>query len=364
MVLLHNLALIITFLVVPRGTAAPVLLKLFVSRDVPTGAPFSNGTIIPIPIPSFPLLFYLHFRKFIRSADGAKRGVLVRANRPILLLDRIGRSSSETRARNALLGFVFLIHFLLLKYKGGFSYLESFCGVLRLLFFSTLFFFFLPRSAKRLPRDRSAKRERARRRKGQTLRPNWKECFSLVIRHSPLVGLVIGCVEAAHCEGLNAFSPPQSPAQLPEEPLTPPEAAPVPQPVPQPVVIPQLAHPLIPDDVRGALLFQRYSLLNLGGGGGGEGWDPQRLVSIIDTQVVVERHIEAALVADGFHPNSIMARFREIRGYIHCPHGELLSPRTYVSYVTQIMERGTRQSVPYRRVLQAIQNYDILLERR
>nr|UJP68227.1 Cytochrome c maturation subunit Fc1 [Ipomoea pes-caprae] len=351
MVLLHNLAFLITFLVVPRGTAAPVLFKLFVSRDVPTGAPFSNGTIIPIPIPSFPLLFYLHFRKFIRSADGAKRGVLVRANRPILLLDRIGRSSSETRARNALLRFVFFIHFLLLKYKGGFSYLESFCGVLRLLFFRTLFFFFLPR-------DRSAKRERARRRKGQTLRPNWKECislFSLVIRHSPLVGLVIGCVETAHCDGLNAFSPPQSPVQLPEEPLTPPEAAPV----PQPVVIPQLAHPLIPDDMRGALLYQRYSILNLGGN-----WDPQRLVSIIDTQVVVERHIEAALVADGFHPNSIMARFREIRGYIHSPQGELLSPRTYESYVTQIMERGTRQSVPYRRILRAIQNYDILLERR
>nr|UJP68001.1 Cytochrome c maturation subunit Fc1 [Erycibe obtusifolia]UJP68021.1 Cytochrome c maturation subunit Fc1 [Erycibe obtusifolia] len=349
MVRLHNFVFFITFMVVPRGTAAPVLLKWFVSRDVPTGAPFSNGTIIPIPIPSFPLLFYLHFRKFIRSADGAKRGVLVRANRPILLLDIIGRSSSETRARNALFRFVLVLHFLLLKYKGDFSYLESFCGVLRLLFFRTFFF---------LPRDRSAKRERARRRrrKGQTLRPNWKALFSLVIGS---VGLVIGCVETAHCEGLNAFSPPHSPVQLPEEPLTPPEAAPVPQPVPQPVVIPQLAHPLIPDDMRRNLLYQRYSILNFGGNG-----DIQRLVSIIDTQVVVERHIEAALVADGFHPNSIMARFREIRGYIHSPRGELFSPRTYESYVTQIRERGTRQSVPYRRVLRAIQNYDILLERR
>ncbi|CAN6472034.1 unnamed protein product [Victoria cruziana] len=49
---------------------------------------------------------------------------------------------------------------------GDFSYLESFRGVLRLLFFRTLFF---------LPRDRSAKRERARRRKRQTLRPNGNE---------------------------------------------------------------------------------------------------------------------------------------------------------------------------------------------
>ena len=166
MVQLHNFFFLITSMVVPRGTAAPVLLKWFVSRDVPTGAPFSNGTIIPIPIPSFPRLVYLHSRKFIRSTDRAKSRVLVRASRPILLLDIIGRSSSETRARNALFRFVPVLHFLLLESKGDNSYLESFCGVLRLLFFRTFFF---------LPRDRSAKRERARRRKGQTLRPNGNE---------------------------------------------------------------------------------------------------------------------------------------------------------------------------------------------
>nr|UHJ18902.1 cytochrome c maturation subunit FC [Aragoa abietina]UHJ18935.1 cytochrome c maturation subunit FC [Aragoa cleefii] len=163
MVQLQTFFFLITSMVVPRGTAAPVLLKWFVSRDVPTGAPFSNGTIIPIPIPSFPLLVYLHSRKFIRSTDRAKSRVLVRASRPILLPDIIGRSSSETRARNALFRFVPVLHFLLL---GDNSYFESFCGVLRLLFFRTFFF---------LPRDRSAKRERARRRKGQTLRPNGNE---------------------------------------------------------------------------------------------------------------------------------------------------------------------------------------------
>ncbi|GLT77421.1 hypothetical protein SLA2020_490090 [Shorea laevis] len=166
MVQLHNFFFFITSMVVPRGTAAPVLLKWFVSRDVSTGAPFFNGTIIPIPISSFPLLVYLHSRKFIRSMDGAKSGVLVKASRPILLPDIIGRSSSETRARNASFRFVPVLHFLLLESKGDFSYLESFCGVLCLLFFRTLF---------SLPRDRSAKRERARRRKRQTLRPNGNE---------------------------------------------------------------------------------------------------------------------------------------------------------------------------------------------
>src|SRR5437762_1711507 len=55
MVQLQNFFFFITSMVVPRGTAAPVLLKWFVSRDVPTGASSYNGTIIPIPIPLFPL---------------------------------------------------------------------------------------------------------------------------------------------------------------------------------------------------------------------------------------------------------------------------------------------------------------------
>ena len=166
MVQLHNFFFFIIFMVVLCGTAAPVLLKWFVSRDVSTGAPFFNGTIIPILISLFSLLVYLHSRKIIRSMDGAKSGVLVRASRPILLPDIIGRSSSETRARKALFFFVPVLHFRLLESKGDFSYLESFCGVLCLLFFCTFFF---------LARDRSAKRERARRRKGQTLRPNGNE---------------------------------------------------------------------------------------------------------------------------------------------------------------------------------------------
>ncbi|KAG2611573.1 hypothetical protein PVAP13_4KG104105 [Panicum virgatum] len=163
MVQLQNFFFFITSMVVPRGTAAPVLLKWFVSRDVPTGASFSNGTIIPIPIPLFPFLVYLHSRKFIRSMDRAKSGVLVKASRPILLPDKIGRSSS---ARNALFRFVPVLHFLIIESMGDLSYLESFCGLLCLQFFRTLFSF---------PRDRSAKRERALRSKGQTLRPKGNE---------------------------------------------------------------------------------------------------------------------------------------------------------------------------------------------
>ena len=180
--------------------------------------------------------------------------------------------------------------------------------------------------------------------------------FILVVCGS--IALGVQNPKIAYCDGRNAFLPPPSPVQLPEEPVTPPEAPPVPQPVPQPVVIPQLAQPLISDDTRRSLLYNRYLLLNLGGNE-----DLQRMVSIIDAQVIVERDVEAALVDDRFRPNSILARYREIRGLIHSPQGELLSERTYHAYVTQIRERGTRQSVPYGRIISAIRNSALLLER-
>lgn len=162
MVQLQNFFFFITSMVVPCGTAAPLLLKWFFSRDVSTGASFFNGTIIPIPISSFPVLVYLHSRKFIRSMDRAKSGVLVKASRPIRFApEKIGRS------RNALFFFVPLLPGgLLLESMGDFSYLESLCGLLCLQFFRTLF---------SLPRNRLAERERGRKRKGQTLRPEENE---------------------------------------------------------------------------------------------------------------------------------------------------------------------------------------------
>nr|BCT43160.1 cytochrome c biogenesis FC [Musa x formobisiana] len=144
MVQLQNLCFFITSMVVPRGTAAPVLFQWFVSRDVLTGAPSSNGTIIPIPISSFLFMVYLHSRKFIRSMDRAQSGVLVRASCPILLPDIIGRSSV---ARNALFRFVPVLHFLLIESIGDLSYFSSFCGLLSLQFFLSLF---------SIPRDKSS----------------------------------------------------------------------------------------------------------------------------------------------------------------------------------------------------------------
>ncbi|KAI3871339.1 hypothetical protein MKW92_033042 [Papaver armeniacum] len=126
-------------MVVLCGTAAPVLLKWFVKRDVSTGAPSFNV---------FPLLVYLHSRNSYAPSTEPKVESWSWASRPILLPYIIWRSSSKNRARNASFPFVPLLHFLLLESKGDLSYLESFCGVLCLLFFRTLF---------SLPRDRSTR---------------------------------------------------------------------------------------------------------------------------------------------------------------------------------------------------------------
>nr|BDG69790.1 cytochrome c biogenesis FC [Cephalotaxus harringtonia var. wilsoniana] len=141
----QNFFFSITSMVVPRGTAAPVLFKWFVGRDVPTGVPSSSGTLIPIPTSPLPPLVYLHPRVF-RSMDGR---VLVGASRPLLLPNRsvvCNSGSSQTRALlyigpsvyRSIWCSVLLLHFLLLGFMGDLSYPESFRGVLCLLFSRTL----------------------------------------------------------------------------------------------------------------------------------------------------------------------------------------------------------------------------------
>ena len=49
-------------------------------------------------------------------------------------------------------------------------------------------------------------------------------------------------------------------------------------------------------------------MLNLGGDD-----DLIRMASTVYAQAIVERYVEAALVEDGFHPQSILRRYPEIR---------------------------------------------------
>lgn len=74
--------------------------------------------------------------------------------------------------------------------------------------------------------------------------------------------------------------------------------------------------------------------------------------------MLVEKRIEAALVQDGYAPESVLARIREIRGIVlnHPTRAVALSERTLNGYLSQIERDGTRLSTPYNRVMQAILN--------
>nr|YP_010881191.1 cytochrome c biogenesis factor C [Pellia epiphylla]WIA66734.1 cytochrome c biogenesis factor C [Pellia epiphylla var. borealis]WIA66693.1 cytochrome c biogenesis factor C [Pellia epiphylla]WIA66775.1 cytochrome c biogenesis factor C [Pellia epiphylla var. borealis]WIA66816.1 cytochrome c biogenesis factor C [Pellia epiphylla]WIA66857.1 cytochrome c biogenesis factor C [Pellia epiphylla] len=178
----QNLSFFLIFLVVLRGTAAPVLFQWLVSRDVSTGAPFSNGTIIPISTSLLLVSVLIHSTRaanptnnpaglfFMRSPLAAPY-IVVSSIRP-LSSPNIGRSSSYKKALFvqqslvkkdlldsivprkrclkivgrgpcfllSVLGRLALFHFITIKFMGDFSYLESFRGVLCSFPFRTFFF--------------------------------------------------------------------------------------------------------------------------------------------------------------------------------------------------------------------------------
>lgn len=75
------------------------------------------------------------------------------------------------------------------------------------------------------------------------------------------------------------------------------------------------------------------------------------------------KNIEAALVLDGYDPNRIRFRIHEIRGllFTHPTRVLLLWEHTLTRYLNEIETNGTRQSVPYLRIVRAIRNSDLLL---
>nr|QIA60850.1 cytochrome c biogenesis factor C [Makinoa crispata] len=247
----QNFSFFLIFSVVLCGTAAPILFQWLVSRDVSTGAPFSNGTIIPISTSLLLVSVLIHSRGFMRSLDEAKRIVSIIRARPVLLPNMIEKSSPKkiqyisffldekalsilssfrqflpppfvrqspalcfvgqyfgfvvsdktkfgtladsVRALRALLLF---FHPIIIKFMGDFSYLESFCGVLRFLSPRTFFLSFHHR------RDRLARHKfsffvfhKQRRRKLiiSSLRRNnlnWSRCF--LVRALPSRLMTVG----------------------------------------------------------------------------------------------------------------------------------------------------------------------------
>lgn len=145
------------------------------------------------------------------------------------------------------------------------------------------------------------------------------------------------------------------------------EAGPYNQPLPvesseasvnQQPVIPELEPPVLDDNTRRAELDGR-----LRANWWGIAYNERILDSFVRTQLKIEKHIEAALVDDGYSRQVVFEKRHQIRGFLFYPNGRALSENAYAGYLNQILNLGTRQSVPYRRVIGAIHHYDLFFER-
>lgn len=124
--------------------------------------------------------------------------------------------------------------------------------------------------------------------------------------------------------------------------------------------VPRLDEPLIPDEVRKVQLQHRFDVNLIGRN---RIRDLAQFAGILEKAVLLEKKIEAALVFDGYAPDQILFRIDQIRGilFLHPTRSILLSERTLDRYLHEIEIHGTRQSVPYTRVVRAVQRADLLL---
>lgn len=133
----------------------------------------------------------------------------------------------------------------------------------------------------------------------------------------------------------------------------------VPEPEPEIFIpdIPVLEQPLIPDEVRRSILFERIGLqayvfeMEL-----------DTVVELVYRQAEIERHIEAGLISDGIPIYSYWRNLNRLRSVLFSPHGYPLSQATLTRHLQEIAQNGTRQSIPYRRVYRAIRNLDLFFD--
>lgn len=142
------------------------------------------------------------------------------------------------------------------------------------------------------------------------------------------------------------------------------------QPAPEPVapevdqpdgggpLIPELPNPLIPDDVRMEELEKKFSFYTMID----KKCKLEDQEEILALQIVIEKKVEEALVSDGFHSERILAKRSDIRSLMFYPRGKLLSKTTYLQHAWSIDNFGTRDSVPYERVIKAIKSYSLFLD--
>ena len=83
----------------------------------------------------------------------------------------------------------------------------------------------------------------------------------------------------------------------------------------------------------------------------------------LELAVPIEKSVEAALLENGFNAERIRQQLNEIRGVLFChpKRYSLLSFDTLGRYLNEIERGGARSSTPYRKVMQKISRYDIVL---
>ncbi|CAI8600281.1 unnamed protein product [Vicia faba] len=119
-----------------------------------------------------------------------------------------------------------------------------------------------------------------------------------------------------------------------------------------------LYHPLQEDGQRRQELSDRLGINSIG-----SDMPDEVRESILKTHNSIELKIEKALRSDRFSEDSLMEKRHQIRGVLFYPNGKALSLRTYNQHLHYMENFGTHRSVPYKRVIKALYNQDLELEK-
>lgn len=85
--------------------------------------------------------------------------------------------------------------------------------------------------------------------------------------------------------------------------------------------------------------------------------------SILETQFKIELKIEKALRSDRFSEDSLMYQRHQIRGILFYPNGKAFSLQTYAKHLHVMENHGTHRSLPYQRLMAALYNQELELEK-
>ena len=144
LLLLQNGFFLIFTAIVLCGTAAPILFQLLSNRDVSTGAPFFNGTLVPLVCCIMFMLIFVHslILKSCFAARSAKlktTSLYKKSSLTELLANADGQRFALSCSREALLSIFCIVHFCFFFFVGQFSVLESIFCILCFILFCLFF---------------------------------------------------------------------------------------------------------------------------------------------------------------------------------------------------------------------------------